>query len=175
MVQVSAGVLLWRRAPQPADGAIEVLIVHPGGPFWANKHEGAWSIPKGEFDPGSEDGEVAAAREFAEELGSELPPGPRIPLGETRLKSGKRIVAWAVEGELDANAIVSNTFELKWPPRSGRTIEVPEIDQARWVGPDEASLLLNPAQVVFVERLLHAVTATRPPDEPAPTDEIEAS
>ena len=157
MAQTSAGVLLWRAAERPA--AVEVLIVHPGGPFWANKNEGAWSIPKGEFSPDDEDGDTAAAREFEEELGSPLPEGPRIELGETRLKSGKRILAWAVEGDLDAGAIVSNTFELQWPPRSGRTITVPEVDEARWVSPDEAAELLNAAQVVFVERLLAALAS----------------
>ena len=156
MAATSAGLLLWRRTGDDA-GSIEVLIVHPGGPFWAKKHEGAWSVPKGEFDPEDEDGEAAAAREFEEELGSAPPTGPRIALGETRLKSGKRIGAWAVEGDLDASAIVSNTFEMEWPPRSGRRIDVPEVDEARWTDPAEAAELLNPAQVVFVERLLQAL------------------
>ncbi len=146
--------MLWRADSDGAAGEIEVLIVHPGGPFWARKHEGAWSIPKGEFDPDAEDGAKAARREFAEELGSEPPPLPWIELGDTRLKSGKRIVAWAVEGDLDTDAIVSNTFSMQWPPKSGRMIDVPEVDEARWVTPSTAAELLNPAQVVFVERLI---------------------
>lgn len=155
MAQTSAGILLWRRTHDADE--IEVLVVHPGGPFWANRHEGAWSVPKGEFDPAVEDGQAAAAREFAEELGVGLPPQPLLALGETRLKSGKRILAWAVEGDLDVDEVVSNTFALEWPPRSGRSIEVPEVDEARWVGPERAAELLNPAQVVFVTRLVDAL------------------
>ncbi len=154
MAATSAGLLLWRTG---VDG-IEVLIVHPGGPFWARKHEGAWSIPKGEFDPAAEDGPAAAAREFAEELGSPAPPLPWLDLGETVLKSRKRIVAWGVQGDLDASAITSNTFTMQWPPKSAQMIEVPEVDEARWVTPAEAAELLNPAQVVFVERLLAGLT-----------------
>ena len=149
----SAGLLLWRDAPC----SVEVLIVHPGGPFWARKHHGAWSIPKGEFDPASEDGRRAAAREFAEELGSPAPPPPWVDLGETMLKSRKRIVAWGVAGDLDVDTVVSNTFTMQWPPKSGRTIEVPEVDEARWVTPRQASELLNPAQVVFVQRLVETI------------------
>lgn len=150
---MSAGLLLWREA----DEGIEVLIVHPGGPFWARKHEGAWSIPKGEYDPTTEDGPTAAAREFEEELGCPAPAPPWVALGETVLKSRKRIVAWGVAGDLDADDITSNTFEMQWPPKSGRMIEVPEVDEARWVAPIEAAELLNPAQVVFVERLLESL------------------
>ena len=152
MPATSAGLLLWRQG----DDGIEVLIVHPGGPFWARKQQGAWSIPKGEFDPEAEDGPAAAAREFTEELGSPAPPQPWIDLGETVLKSRKRIVAWGVRGDLDVDSIESNTFTMQWPPKSGRTIEVPEVDEARWVTPDDAADLLNPAQVVFVERLVAA-------------------
>lgn len=149
MARTSAGLLLWRDSGDD----LQVLIVHPGGPFWARKQQGAWSIPKGEFDPDTEVGTVAAAREFAEELGSTPPPEPWIEIGETKLKSGKRIVAWAVSGDLDTNSIVSNTFELEWPPRSGTTIDVPEVDEARWVIPQIARELLNPAQAIFVDRL----------------------
>lgn len=158
MAVTSAGLMLWRSSTSAvqdgAAGELEVLIVHPGGPFWARKHEGAWSIPKGEFNPEAEDGPAAARREFAEELGSEPPPLPWIELGNARLKSGKRIVAWAVEGDLDADAIVSNTFSMQWPPKSGRMIDVPEVDEARWVTPSTAAQLLNPALVVLVDRLI---------------------
>ena len=156
MPATSAGLLLWRDGP---DG-FEVLIVHPGGPFWARKQQGAWSLPKGEFDPATEDGPAAAAREFAEELGSPAPPLAWVELGETVLKSRKRIVAWAVRGDLDASAIESNTFTMQWPPKSGKLIEVAEVDEVRWVSPTEAAELLNPAQVVFVERLGEALRKT---------------
>ncbi|MEM7092480.1 MAG: NUDIX domain-containing protein [Actinomycetota bacterium] len=149
MAVFSAGVLLYRQR----DG-LEVLIAHPGGPFWARRQEGAWSIPKGEFDPEEESGIEAARREFAEELGQPAPDGRAIKLGEARLKSGKRIVAWALAGDLDPAAIESNRVEIEWPPRSGRSIDIPEIDEARWVDEAEARRLLNPAQVAFVDRLI---------------------
>lgn len=152
----SAGLCLWRAI---GDG-IEVLIVHPGGPFWANKDEGAWSLPKGEFDPETEDGYAAAVREFAEETGFPAPlDAIALDLGTTRLKSGKTIVAWALEGELDADAIASNQFEMEWPPRSGRRAWFPEVDRASWVDPATAAQKLNPAQVVFIERLVAARSA----------------
>jgi predicted NUDIX family NTP pyrophosphohydrolase len=144
----SAGILVHRRR----DGRLEVLLVHPGGPFWARRDEGAWSIPKGEYDPGEEP-LVAARREFEEELGSPSPDGPFDELGEVRQKSGKRVRAWGVEGDLDATAAHSNTFEFEWPPRSGRMIEVPEIDRAEWFGLEEARRRINPAQVELVDRL----------------------
>jgi predicted NUDIX family NTP pyrophosphohydrolase len=144
----SAGILVHRRR----DGALEVLLVHPGGPFWARRDEGAWSIPKGEYDPGEEPLD-AARREFEEELGNPPPDGPFDELGEVRQKSGKRVRAWAVEGDLDATAAHSNTFELEWPPRSGRMIEVPEIDRAEWFGLEEGRRRINPAQVELVDRL----------------------
>lgn len=149
MVATSAAICLWRRSPE----GLEVLIVHPGGPFWANKDDGAWSLPKGEFDPAAEDGPAAARREFAEELGHEPPGGELVPLGETRLKSGKRILAWALEGDLDADAVLSNTFEAEWPPRSGRRQHFPEVDRALWADLALARTKLNPAQAVFVDRL----------------------
>lgn len=145
----SAAVCLWRRSA----AGLEVLIVHPGGPFWAKKDDGAWSLPKGEFDPQAEDGPAAARREFAEELGRQPPDGEPEPLGETRLKSGKRILAWALEGDLDADAIVSNTFEMQWPPRSGRQQQFPEVDRALWADLALARSKLNPAQAVFLDRL----------------------
>jgi predicted NUDIX family NTP pyrophosphohydrolase len=145
----SAGILLHRRR----DDVREVLLVHPGGPLWARKDLGAWSIPKGEYDR-DEDPLEAARREFAEELGTPAPDGPARDLGEIRQKSGKRVRAWALEGDLDAASAHSNTFELEWPPRSGRLIEVPEIDRAEWFALEEARRRLNPAQVVLIERLM---------------------
>jgi len=132
---------------------LEVLLVHPGGPLWAKRDVGAWSVPKGECEPG-EQPLAAARREFAEELGTAPPPGPEIALGEIRQKSGKRVIAWALEGDLDTDAVVSNTFMFQWPPRSGRMIEVPEVDRAQWFGLDTARVKLNPAQVKLVDRLV---------------------
>jgi predicted NUDIX family NTP pyrophosphohydrolase len=126
--------------------------VHPGGPVWARRDLGAWSVPKGEYGD-DEDPLAAARREFHEELGSPAPEGVARELGEVRLKSGKRIVAWAIEGDLDAAGAHSNTFQLEWPPRSGRIIEVPEVDRAEWFSATEARDRLNPAQVAFVDRL----------------------
>ena len=148
----SAGILLYRRA---ADGT-EVLLVHPGGPFWARKDAGAWSLPKGEYDDG-DDPEACARREFQEELGTPLPDGPLAELGSVRLKSGKQITAWAVEGDLDAERIESNTFEVEWPPRSGRRATFPEVDRAGWFGIEAAREKLNPAQAAFLDRLPPAV------------------
>jgi predicted NUDIX family NTP pyrophosphohydrolase len=144
----SAGILLYRRA---ADGT-EVLLVHPGGPFWARKDAGAWSLPKGEYDDG-DDPEACARREFQEELGTPLPDGPLAELGSVRLKSGKHITAWAVEGDLDVERIESNTFEVEWPPRSGRRETFPEVDRASWFGIEAAREKLNPAQAAFLDRL----------------------
>jgi predicted NUDIX family NTP pyrophosphohydrolase len=138
---------------------LEVLLVHPGGPLWANRDVGAWSIPKGECEPG-EHPLAAARREFAEELGSEAPSGPELSLGEIRQKSGKRVKAWALEGDLDTGTVLSNTFSIQWPPRSGRTIEVPEVDRAEWLGLEDARVKLNPAQVTLVERLVARLEQT---------------
>jgi predicted NUDIX family NTP pyrophosphohydrolase len=146
----SAGILLFRRT---AEG-VEVLLVHPGGPFWARRDAGAWSIPKGEHDADDADPEACALRELAEETGKTLAPGDLVPLGEVRQKSGKVVAAWAAEGELDVTAIRSNTFELEWPPRSGRRQEFPEIDRAEWFRPALAREKLLPAQAPFVDRLL---------------------
>jgi predicted NUDIX family NTP pyrophosphohydrolase len=144
----SAGILLYRRR----DAGLEVLLVHPGGPFWARKDLGAWSIPKGEVDDG-EDPRACALREFAEETGTRLPGGALDELGSVKLKSGKLVLAFAVEGDLDPATISSNTFELEWPPRSGRVQSFPEIDRAGWFDPATAREKLNPAQAAFVDRL----------------------
>jgi predicted NUDIX family NTP pyrophosphohydrolase len=144
----SAGILLHRAG----NSGREVLLVHPGGPFWAKKDAGAWSIPKGELKPG-EDPRACALREFAEETGTTLPLGELDELGEVRLKSGKTVVGFAAAGDLDAGAIVSNTFEVEWPPRSGRRQAFPEVDRADWFGLDAAREKLNPAQAAFVARL----------------------
>ena len=150
----SAGLLLYRAAAE----TLEVLLVHPGGPVWARRDDGAWSIPKGEYDD-DEEPLAAARREFEEELGSR-PPLARDDdardLGEIRQKSGKRIRAWAIAGDLDAARITSNTFEMQWPPRSGTMREFPEVDRAQWFGLDEARVKLNPAQVPLLDRLLES-------------------
>jgi predicted NUDIX family NTP pyrophosphohydrolase len=137
----SAGILLFREA---GDGP-QVLLVHPGGPFWAKRDLGAWSIPKGEVDEG-EDPFACALREFAEELGSPPPDGEPVDLGQVRQKSGKVVVAWALRGDIDADAITSNTFTMQWPPRSGAMKEFPEIDRAAWFSLDEARERILPAQ-----------------------------
>jgi predicted NUDIX family NTP pyrophosphohydrolase len=144
----SAGILLYRLGE---DGP-EVLLVHPGGPFWARKDAGAWSIPKGEHDD-DEDPQACALREFEEETGTALSPAALADLGTVKLKSGKLVAAWAVEGDLDADAITSNTFELEWPPRSGNKQTFPEVDRAGWFSLEEAREKLNPAQGEFLDRL----------------------
>jgi len=139
---------MYRHRP---DG-IEVLLVHPGGPYWARKDVGAWSIPKGEVAEG-EDALAAARREFREETGAAV-EGDAISLGEARQKSGKIICAFAIEGNLKADALVSNRFEMEWPPRSGRRASFPEVDRAEWFSPDAAMKKINASQKVFIERLL---------------------
>ena len=126
--------------------------MHPGGPFWAGRDAGAWSIPKGEYAP-HEEPLAAARREFEEELGIAPPEGPALDLGEIRQRGGKLVRAWALEGDLDASAVTSNTFELEWPPRSGRLIEVPEVDRAEWLTLDRAREKINPAQAELLDRL----------------------
>jgi predicted NUDIX family NTP pyrophosphohydrolase len=143
-------VLLWRRAA--TGGEVEVLLGHMGGPFWARKDDGAWSIPKGEHGP-DEDPLAVAHREFEEELGSPVPAAELVPLGQVR-GSGKLLTVWAAEGDLDAGATTSNTFELEWPPRSGRVQEFPEIDRAAWFGVEEARAKLVKGQLPFLDRLL---------------------
>ncbi|MGJ5076363.1 NUDIX domain-containing protein [Bradyrhizobium sp. SZCCHNR1015] len=144
----SAGVLAFRRT---ANG-VEVLLVHPGGPFWRNKDLGAWSIPKGEFGHG-EAAEAVARREFAEELGTAL-TAPLVPLGEIKQRGGKVVEAFAAETDLDAGSITSNAFELEWPPRSGRIQRFPEVDRAAWFDLAEARIRINPAQAALLDRLV---------------------
>jgi predicted NUDIX family NTP pyrophosphohydrolase len=129
-----------------------VLLVHPGGPFWARRDLGAWSIPKGEYEP-DEDPLAAARREFQEELGTIPPDGPTEDLGEIRQKGGKLVRAWALQGDLDASEIISNTFPVQWPPRSGKWIQAPEVDRAEWFTLEHARERINPAQVALLERL----------------------
>jgi predicted NUDIX family NTP pyrophosphohydrolase len=148
MPRTSAGILLYRLPPSGP----EVLIGHMGGPFWATKDAGGWSIPKGEYEPG-EDPFAVACREFEEELGTAVPAEDFVPLGELRTTSSKVLTVWAAEGDLDAGTCVSNTFELEWPPRSGRVQEFPEIDRAAWFGLDEARTRLVKGQVGFLDRL----------------------
>jgi predicted NUDIX family NTP pyrophosphohydrolase len=151
----SAGILVYRgKSPDE----LEVLLVHPGGPLWTKRDLGAWSIPKGEYEP-DEDALAAARREFAEELGVEPPDGPYEDLGEVRQKSGKLVHGWAVRGELDTSEITSNTAFVEWPPRSGRTIEIPEVDRAEWLTLEQAREKINPAQITLLERLRDLVAA----------------
>jgi predicted NUDIX family NTP pyrophosphohydrolase len=145
----SAGILLHRRR----GGELEVLLVHPGGPAWARRDIGAWSIPKGEYEP-EEEPLAAARREFAEELGKPPPDGDVVELGEVRQKSGKLVRAWSIEGDFDASSIISNTFPFQWPPRSGKWIQIPEVDRAEWFGLDEAREKINAAQVALLDRLV---------------------
>jgi predicted NUDIX family NTP pyrophosphohydrolase len=145
----SAGILIYRLR----GGGPEVLLVHPGGPFWARRDAGVWSIPKGEYENG-DDPLACALREFEEETGTSLPPGELVELDDVKQKGGKVVTAWAAEGDLDADAVRSNTFTMEWPPRSGRTAEFPEIDRAGWFGIDEAREKLNPAQTEFLDRLV---------------------
>jgi predicted NUDIX family NTP pyrophosphohydrolase len=151
----SAGILLYRLT----SGEPEVLLVHPGGPFWASRDLGAWSIPKGEYGD-EEDPRAAAAREFEEELGT-APPAREamLELGEVTQRSGKVVTGFALEGDLDPARVRSNTFAMEWPPRSGRTQQFPEVDRAAWFAPAAAREKLVPAQAEFVDRLLERLTA----------------
>jgi predicted NUDIX family NTP pyrophosphohydrolase len=148
----SAGILLWRRT---RDG-VELLLGHPGGPFFARKDDGSWSVPKGETDPG-ELLAAAAGREFEEELGLPLPNGQPVSLGDVRLRGGKVVTVFAQEGDLDVTRIRSNPFDLEWPPRSGRVQQFPELDRAAWFGVEQARVKLTASQVPFVDRLLELV------------------
>lgn len=149
MPKLSSGLLLYRSR----EGTVEVLLVHPGGPYWAKRDDGAWSLPKGEYEASADPFQVAI-REFREELGAD-PPSDGSPafLGELRQPSGKRVCAWALEGDLDVGTIRSNTFTIEWPPGSGVAREFPEVDRAGWFGLGAARRKLVRGQVDFVDRL----------------------
>ena len=147
MAKVSAGIVLYRRSA----AGIEVFLVHPGGPFWANKDAAGWSIPKGEADPG-EDLQAAARREFAEEVGA-VPQGDLVALGQFK-QSAKLVAAFALEGEFDPAALVSNVIEIDWPPRSGKRLSIPEVDRAGWFGLDAARLKLHVGQRPIIDALV---------------------
>jgi predicted NUDIX family NTP pyrophosphohydrolase len=152
----SAGLLLYRRSP-----GIEVWIAHMGGPYWSRKDEAAWSIPKGVVDESDLGDELATARrEFAEEIGTPAPDAPYRPLGEFRQSSGKTIVVFAAEADFAPDAVVSNTFPLEWPPRSGRVQEFPEIDDARWFGVEEARVKLVKGQRAILDSLEASIRNT---------------
>lgn len=151
---LSAGILLYRRS----QGSPEVLLAHPGGPYWSGKDDGSWSVPKGIAEPGEALADVAS-REFAEETGFEVnrvalePAAPPLDLGEVTLRSGKVIRVWAVEGDLDPVRSSSNEIEIEWPPRTGRRMVIPEVDRVAWFSVEEARRRAHPAQAAFVERL----------------------
>ena len=147
MPNQSAGILLYRKT----NNHLQVFLVHPGGPFFKNKDQGAWSIPKGEFSD-DEEALLAAKREFEEETGQAI-DGNFIPLNPVKLKSGKKVYAWAVEGDINHETIFSNLFEMEWPPKSGKKQSFPEIDRAGWFEVDEAKLKINTAQAAFIEEL----------------------
>jgi predicted NUDIX family NTP pyrophosphohydrolase len=162
MPRRSAGILLYRLTP---GGACEVLVGHMGGPFWAKKDAGGWSIPKGEYT-GDEIPLEVARREFEEELGSPVPAANFIELGDLRMSGGKVLTVWAAEGDFDTENSVSNTFELEWPPRSGRMQEFPEIDRSAWLPVPEARTALARGQVPFLDRLTAHLARTGPDGEP---------
>ncbi len=151
MAKESAGILLYRKGAR----GLEVFLAHPGGPFWQNKDLGFWSIPKGELDE-DEDHFMAARREFEEETGH-VADGDFMALSPVKLKSGKVVYAWAVEGDLDPAKLESNTFEVEWPPNSGTFASFPEIDRGEWYGLDEAKRKINPAQSALIDELVEKV------------------
>jgi predicted NUDIX family NTP pyrophosphohydrolase len=153
-MKLSAGILLYRGL----DSSLELLLVHPGGPFWTKKNLGAWSIPKGEYAAG-EDPLAVARREFEEELGSPVPPGAVITLGEIKQPSRKIITAFASRGDFDPARLQSNRFELEWPPRSGRLQSFPEVDRVAWFTPEAARVKILPGQAPFIDRLLETLRA----------------
>ncbi len=168
MTRTSAGILLYRRR----QGILEVLLVHPGGPFFGRKDLGNWSIPKGEIDADDPDHEQTARREFQEEVGHAVPVGPLIELGSIRQKGGKTVYAWAVEGDIDPATMRSNTIEFEWPPFTGKMKSVPEVDKWVYYGPDEARSHIKETQRPLLDRLDLALAAEPAagldgaPDEP---------
>jgi predicted NUDIX family NTP pyrophosphohydrolase len=163
-IRVSAGVLLYRLR----EGRLEVLLGHPGGPFFGRKDLGNWSIPKGERGPDNEDLDATARREFQEETGHPVPAGPLLDLGSIRQKGGKVVYAWATEGDLDPAAATSNLIEFPWPPFTGRVMRFPEIDQVAWFGPEEARRRVKETQIPFIERLERALGLTFQTGAPEP-------
>ena len=163
MPRLSAGLLLFRRR----NGRLEVFLVHPGGPYWAHRDGHAWSLPKGECEPG-EDLLATARREVAEETGVEPPDGPYLALGNARQPSGKVVHAWAVEGDLDETRLHSNTVAIEWPPRSGRTLEVPEVDRGGWFDLATAREKIHRGQVPFLDTLERLLGEARPPARSRP-------
>jgi predicted NUDIX family NTP pyrophosphohydrolase len=157
----SAGLLLYRHA---GDGTVEVLLGHMGGPLWARKDAGAWTLPKGEYDPATEEPHAAAVREFAEELGTPPPDGPDLPLGSIRQRAGKTVTAWARRGDLDVTTVVPGTFEMEWPPRSGRRATFPELDRVAWLTLPDARRLVVAAQAELLDRLERSLSGGGPPD-----------
>jgi predicted NUDIX family NTP pyrophosphohydrolase len=153
MGATSAGLLLYRFSPR---GEVEVLIAHPGGPFWARRDDAAWSVPKGEYLPG-EDPLDAAYREFEEEVGLTPPDGEAVFLGERRQSGGKRVSVWALAGDLDVEQASSNTFELEWPRGSGHVREFPEVDRVEWASLDRARRRLVKSQASFLDALLNVI------------------
>ena len=152
--RTSAGILLFRRR----HGVVECLLVHPGGPFFGRKDAGNWSIPKGEPDPGDDDMELTARREFEEETGQAVPTGRLIPLGSIKQKGGKIVYAWAIEGDLDTVTMSSNPIEIEWPPFSGRKKSFPEVDRWVYFGPEEARARIKEAQAPLLDRLEAALS-----------------
>ncbi|MGI8879086.1 MAG: NUDIX domain-containing protein [Jatrophihabitans sp.] len=154
MAEHSAGILLFRRS----GGELEVLLGHMGGPFWRRKDGGAWSAPKGLLEPG-EDHQAAARREFTEEVGVPVPDGELIALGTEQQRGGKVVTLWAIEADLDVSTVRPGTFDMEWPPKSGRTQSFPEVDRAEWIGVETARAKLVGGQRVFLDRLITAIEA----------------
>lgn len=158
--KTSAGCLLYRRR----DGNVEVLLEHMGGPFWVRRDDGSWSIPKGEYDEATDDPLAAARREFAEELGSEVPSSEFLALGSVRQRGGKLVTVWAAEGDFDPATLVSNTFEMEWPKGSGKIRTYPEVDRAAWFDVATARTKILASQLVFLERLVEILAGIVEPE-----------
>ncbi|MFE3854118.1 NUDIX domain-containing protein [Streptomyces griseorubiginosus] len=148
-MRTSAGLLLFRHT----ENGLEVLLGHMGGPFFARRDAGAWTVPKGEYEPESESAWDAARREFQEELGLPPPDGEAVPLGEVRQTNGKVVTAWAIEADLDPATVVPGVFSMEWPPKSGRMQEFPELDRVEWFGLERARAVIVKAQAAFLDRL----------------------